>query len=122
MKNAFKQNFVALVNVWVCDFSYSKNLSTSAKLKICVILKVFVIMLSINFIGLCYTPTSNYSCFWHDGPKGTGPYDTYDAAKEACQGSSLCNMFTKKHDEKYYTCPLHSRNDDYPNSTLFRPC
>ena len=92
------------------------------QLKLYVIRKVFVVMVSINLIGLCYTPTSNYSCFWMDGPKGTGPYDTYDAAKEACEGSSLCKMFTKKHDEKYYTCPLNSAIDGYRNSTLFRPC
>ena len=76
-------------------------------------------MLSIHFIGRSYTPEFEKSCFVGSGSDGTGPYDTYDAAKAACDSSLLCIMFYKDLAEKYYTCNPESSPDNWDGFTLF---
>ena len=75
-------------------------------------------MLSTYFIGLTYTPTENKWCF-SDVTNSTGPYDTYGAAKAACDSLPTCNKFYKDDAGKYFTCPLDSFVDDNTGFTLF---
>ena len=76
-------------------------------------------MLLIYFIGRSYTPKFGYSCFAPVGSHGTGPYDSYVAAKAACDSSLLCTMFYKDDAEKYYTCNPDSGPDQWYGFTLF---
>ena len=75
-------------------------------------------MLSTYFIGLTYTPTENKWCF-SDVTNSTGPYDSYGAAKTACDSLPTCNKFYKDNAGKYFTCPLDSFVDDNTGFTLF---